>query len=130
MIKFRKRPVVIDAFQMTQQRRQDNSEWPDWLHKAWNLPRGNQGSVFATDFPDSDGTERISIITLEGTMLVDWNDWIIMGVKGELYPCKPDIFEATYDLLDEGKKESTGKTLHNSEASGAKMNVKDMKLIF
>lgn len=41
--------------------------------------------------------DGIEIRTLEGTMLADEGDWIIRGVKGELYPCKPDIFEATYD---------------------------------
>ena len=41
----------------------------------------------------------MQIDTLEGTMTVIINDWIIKGVKGEFYPCKPDIFEATYDLL-------------------------------
>jgi hypothetical protein len=39
----------------------------------------------------------INIKTLEGTMRADIGDWIIKGVKGELYPCKPDIFEATYE---------------------------------
>jgi len=42
----------------------------------------------------------LSIKTLEGRMRVDPNDWIIKGVEGELYPCKPDIFAATYDAVD------------------------------
>jgi len=41
--------------------------------------------------------QRIEIKTLEGWMIGNIDDWIIRGVKGELYPCKPDIFEATYD---------------------------------
>lgn len=45
-----------------------------------------------------DGT-HIVIKTLEGFMRADLGDWIIKGVKGEFYPCKPDIFEQTYDLL-------------------------------
>jgi hypothetical protein len=40
------------------------------------------------------------IKTLEGTMIADYGDWIIKGVKGEFYPCKPDIFEQTYEKVD------------------------------
>jgi hypothetical protein len=44
---------------------------------------------------------EIEIETLEGTMTATPGDWIICGVQGELYPCKPDIFEATYEPVDE-----------------------------
>ena len=93
MAKFRKKPIVIEAFQMTEARRSDNSEWPMWLHRAWNME--GEGALFI----DSDDPERqrLCIGTLEGVHKVNWNDWIICGVKGELYPCKPDIFEATYE---------------------------------
>jgi hypothetical protein len=43
----------------------------------------------------------VSIATLEGTMRADWDDWIIQGVQGEFYPCKPDIFDATYEAVPE-----------------------------
>ena len=45
----------------------------------------------------------LKIQTLEGEMLAREDDWIIRGVNGELYPCKPDIFDKTYDILPEGK---------------------------
>jgi hypothetical protein len=45
--------------------------------------------------------DKISIITLEGIMEASPGDWVIRGVKGELYPCKPDIFEATYDPVNQ-----------------------------
>ncbi|HVS35889.1 MAG TPA: hypothetical protein VMS17_09925 [Gemmataceae bacterium] len=45
----------------------------------------------------------IVIHTLEGDMLAKWGDWIIRGIKGEIYPCAPDIFEATYELVQEDK---------------------------
>ena len=48
-------------------------------------------------------TDYLSIKTLEGTMRADQGDWIIRGVKGEIYPCKPEIFVATYDPVEEGK---------------------------
>lgn len=94
-MKYRKKPVVIEAFQMTQERRKDNSEWPQWLHLAWNEERGAVGSLYPTVEGTGEGT--LSIGTLEGDFVVSWGDWIIQGIKGELCPCKPDIFEATYD---------------------------------
>ena len=48
-----------------------------------------------------DGPEPIFIETLEGTHRADPGDWIITGIKGEQYPCKPDIFEATYEPVDD-----------------------------
>lgn len=45
--------------------------------------------------------EEVYIETLEGTMKADKGDWIIKGVKGELYPCKPDVFEMTYKKMEE-----------------------------
>jgi len=95
--KYRKRPVVIEAFQMTRERRIDNSDWPTWLNKAWNKERGIIGAVYPTIENGGDGT--ISIHTLEGEHLVSWGDWVIQGVQGELYPCKPDIFAETYEAV-------------------------------
>lgn len=92
---FQKLPVVIQAFQMTPERRNDNRDWPNWLHEAWQIERGCAGSLQPSD-SNSDGTDPLEIVTLEGTHRVSWGDWIIQGVKGELYPCKPEIFAATY----------------------------------
>jgi hypothetical protein len=50
---------------------------------------------------DLSAKKWIEIDTLEGTMRANYGDWIIKGVNGEFYPCKPDIFEKTYDILDE-----------------------------
>ena len=99
MSKFRKKPVEIEAFQMTEARRSDNSEWPEWLNKAWNYDANELGAVRPRDYPNSDGTDPLIINTLEGAVTVSWNDWIIKGVIGELYPCKPEIFEATYEAV-------------------------------
>lgn len=97
MAKFRKIPVVIEAFQMTKEHRESNVEWPEWLHRAWNLPFTEVGAVSCEDYPNSRGKDRLIIRTLEGIMTVSWGDYIIQGVQGELYSCKPDIFEATYE---------------------------------
>ena len=100
MTKFRKKPVVIEAFQMTRERRGDNKDWPNWLNEAWNKPHGESGAVYPVDYPHSDGADELQITTLEGTHLVTFGDWIIRGVKGELYPCKPDVFALTYEPAD------------------------------
>ena len=94
MAKFRKKPVVIEAFQMTLERRWNNVDWPSWLNKAWNTD--GEGSLFI-DPDDNEDKSKLAIGTLEGVHRVLWGDWIIQGVKGEIYPCKPDIFEATYE---------------------------------
>ena len=85
-MKFRKKPVVVEAWQNTD----DPKAMPLWLDDAWRAARVQ----FA-------GGGRIDIHTLEGTMRAELGDWIIRGVKGELYPCKPDIFEATYEATYE-----------------------------
>ena len=104
MAKFRKKPVVIEAFQMTLERRWDNQEWPNWLNEAWNKEPGEGGMWIDPDAPIAEGRESANELvcgTLEGVHRIDWGDWIIQGVKGEIYPCKPDIFEATYGPADE-----------------------------
>ena len=84
-MKYRKKPVVIEAFQFTIPL---SDQMPHWLQDAVRTK--------AVTFHSGD-PPHIEIHTLEGTMRGDLNDWIIRGVKGELYPCKPDIFEATYE---------------------------------
>lgn len=83
--KFRKKPVIVEAMQYTLESRDEVIEWCNAIGKGI----------------DDDGAEfdlqNIIIFTLEGDHRASLNDWIIKGVKGEFYPCKPDIFEATYD---------------------------------
>jgi hypothetical protein len=103
-MKYRKKPIVVDAFQMTLDRRWDNSEWPPWLHEAWHdLP--GEGRIWPDGHepitPGRDSPASLCCGTLEGVYLISWGDWIIRGVAGELYPCKPDIFEATYEEVEE-----------------------------
>ncbi len=99
MAKYRKKPVVIEAFQMTKERRQDNSKWPNWLHLAWQKDWNEKGALSCLAYPNSDGKDRLVIQTLEGIQRVDWNDYIIQGVQKEIYPCKPSIFEQTYEKV-------------------------------
>lgn len=93
-MKFRKKPVVIEAVQ-------NGGEWApimEWLDSL--TPEGHLAIPFGSRpaiTRNQDGT--LNIETLEGTMRADVGDWIICGVQGELYPCKPDIFEATYEKV-------------------------------
>jgi len=101
-MKDRKKPVVIEAFQMTQEQRWDNSEWPNWLHEAWQKDVEEVGSLFSAPDGQLEGEDDpLFIHTLEGNHKVLWGDYIIQGVHGELYPCKPDIFEKTYERIEE-----------------------------
>ena len=71
----------------------------------------------------------LKISTLEGIMNASVGDFIIKGVKGEFYPCKEEIFNLSYDLVEEDQKILSSffqKTLHNTTANGAKKNVKDI----
>lgn len=105
MAKFRKKPVVIEAFQMTEERRWDNSEWPDWLNQAWQKAPGENSVWIDPDVaavaPGHDSAAELVCGTLKGVHKITWGDWIIQGVKGEIYPCKPDIFAATYEPVEE-----------------------------
>lgn len=95
MYKFVKKPVAIEAFQMTLARRWDNSEWPNWLHIAWsNDP--SEDTMWCEE-----GGEQLYCGTLEGVREITLGDYIIQGVHGEIYPCKPDIFEKTYYTMAE-----------------------------
>lgn len=78
-MKFRKKPIVIDAIQFT----------------------GNFGEI--EEFIGGDAEFRdgqLLVATLEGPLRAAPGDWIIKGIKGEFYPCKPDIFEATYERAE------------------------------
>ncbi len=105
--KYVKKPIEIEAFQMTKERQENNVDWPEWLVRAWQLNRTEVGSVHPTVYPTKEGNSdrTLSIKTLEGEHLVSWNDFIIQGILGILYPCKPDIFLESYDqsiISDEG----------------------------
>lgn len=95
MAKFKKKPVVIDAVKWTGQE-EDIGPILEWV-KASEVDDGMVGGP-GVGYVPALGT--LDIPTLEGTMTAQPGDWIIKGVKGEVYPCKPDIFEATYEQVD------------------------------
>lgn len=90
MAKYRKKPVIIEAVKL-----QQRFDWPDWFHNAvsekivttFGLGKFGEGEIYCL------------IKTLEGEHRGDEGDFIIQGIKGELYPCKSDIFELTYEKV-------------------------------
>ena len=87
-MKFRKKPIVIEANQFFPQEK----PWPEGVEQ---YSRRKDQSMAG----ESSEWFAWRIQTLEGPFEVSPGDWIITGVKGELYPCKPDIFEATYEKV-------------------------------
>lgn len=86
MAKYRKKPVVIEAIQ-----------WKgDWTKEVADFVKITKDRSF--HFRNKGA---LYIDTLEGRMKANVNDWIIRGVSGEYYPCKPDIFEKTYEIVEE-----------------------------
>ncbi|HHP6694075.1 TPA: hypothetical protein ACSE6T_001319 [Acinetobacter baumannii] len=79
-MKYQKKPIVVEVWQNS-----DDTGWPEWMDDA--------------DYGREPGGV-ILINTLEGVMRAQPGDYIIKGVKGEFYPCKPDIFEATYQKVE------------------------------
>lgn len=88
-MKFRKKPVVIEAFQLPPVEH-DHQAFLDWAKSV----------DFNTRDHYSGDDLGIVVETLEGNMRATPGDWIIKGIKGEFYPCKPDIFEATYETVE------------------------------
>jgi hypothetical protein len=97
-MKYRKKPVVIDALLWTGY---------NYTESEMFMEEGLSQGQYEPAAPDRgngwlDGAYSNSaklVTTLEGVMLCQPGDWIIKGVKGEFYPCKPDIFEATYEKV-------------------------------
>jgi hypothetical protein len=84
-MRFRKKPVEIEAMQ-----------WDGSIQSADEIEKWSGKTAC---WADSNLETRIFIKTLEGEMRADPGDWIIKGVAGEFYPCKPDIFDKTYDRV-------------------------------
>lgn len=90
MSRWRKKPVVIEARQLTDDNAAELAAWSG----------GHEASIWQTTLPPI-LKARLIIPTLEGDHQAVPGDWIIRGVQGEFYPCKPDIFEATYEPTPE-----------------------------
>jgi hypothetical protein len=92
MAKYRKKPVVVEAVRLALANEESPMDVASWLHEPSRVLQW-----------DSDRDGGLSIITLEGVMRANPGDYVIQGVSGELYPCKPEIFEATYEHVCTGE---------------------------
>ena len=109
MTKYREKRKIINAFQMTLERRWDNSEWPYWLHVAWNTEPGKGAVWISSKAPIAPGNKsanellcgRVTEAYPIGTWRIAMGDWIILDESGEIYPCSPDDFAAAYELDEE-----------------------------
>lgn len=95
MSKYRKKPVIIEAFQLTYEQAMGFYPVPLWFIEAKDC---EMVEIYVTE--KLHGSQYCIINTLEGKMRADKDDYIIQGVNGELYPCKPEIFEKTYELVE------------------------------
>ena len=93
---FRKKPVVIEAMQWTGTNIESAVDFIAGEHMI-PLPKAPDDPHIRPGLGFTPITGELTIPTLEGTMTAKPGDWIIRGVKGETYPCKPDILAATYE---------------------------------
>ena len=101
-MKYRKKPLVIEAWQWNGEIVDDLCNVPEWLHES--VLNGDVKCYMHLNFDGAKPKEyghTLVIKTLEGEHKARIGDYIIRGVKGELYPCKPDIFLATYEEVPE-----------------------------
>jgi len=86
-VKYRKKPVVIEAIQFTEETMPRLLEWMSQVNGTFEAEFGKPPTL--------------TIQTWEGPMTARWGDWIIKGVKGEFYPCHKDVFDLTYEAVVE-----------------------------
>lgn len=96
-MKYRKKPVEIEAFQL------GIDPMPKWFMMDERVTWGNEKET-VSPFQHESETLYCLIETLEGTMRGNYKDYILKGVQGEIYPCKPDIFETTYEKCEKENK--------------------------
>jgi hypothetical protein len=90
-MKYRKKPVIIEAIQF--------NGLDDYMRIVQWMKASGDTHALADEVRYT--TPIMLVQTLEGTMAANPSDWIIRGVKGEFYPCKPDIFAATYETVED-----------------------------
>lgn len=99
-MRYKKKPIVIEAMQWTGDNLEDIISFTG-LHpsaKRWTLNKYEK--IVWNEYEKVVKKDGLKIFTLEGKMNAEINDFIIKGDKGEFYPCKPDIFEATYEKVE------------------------------
>jgi hypothetical protein len=106
---FRKKPVIIDAVQFESVSFAGHGLYKINFDTVADLPKWLRDAMMDGNIvPDVVEEGGLIVRTLEGSHLASPGDWIIRGVAGELYPCKPEIFAMTYEAVDEQDIEVTG----------------------
>ena len=123
--RWRKKPVVISAVQITQEMVEaavlDNAPLPDGLQLGSRTYHRERRKVYSV---------ALYVETLEGRMNVEVGDWLITGVKGEHYPCKPDVFAATYEPApDDEPAASLAPQPQVDRAAGEKPKVAEVRAL-
>lgn len=96
IMKFRKKPVIIEAVKLECNHKSFQEVY--FFMKWYTHTSSKMGEEKWYEFVEQQlASKGIVIPTLEGEHLASWGDWIIKGIHGEFYPCKPDIFEKTYE---------------------------------
>lgn len=101
-LKYRTKSQTIEAFQMTPERRQDNRDWPNWMHEAWNREPGEPDALFPTEKVISEDTISITKY-FEGKSLpveIPFGHWLIWDGKG-ISLCPPDTFADRYEVNED-----------------------------
>ena len=97
MAKYRKKPVVIEAFRYDGDLMGADGKY---YVPYWAIEAHKAGVLYYDSISNNTPPCELYVKTLEGNMLASVGDYVIRGVNGELYPCKPDIFEKTYEKVD------------------------------
>lgn len=97
-MKYRKKPIVVEAFIL------GTDNLPDWfMDQVTDKTVYLYSDQVVNDPFDHERESFCNIVTLDGVMRGNRGDYIIRGIKGEIYPCKSDIFEASYELVEDEK---------------------------
>ncbi len=102
---FRRLPLVVAAFQLTSERRESNVDWPEWLHKAWNKNPVEPGAVYPAGYPFTSKDDNLRVMTEHGERSLKFGDWIVQGVRGELYPMSDEEFSTLFEPVEDAVAE-------------------------
>lgn len=90
-MKYIKKPIPVEAVQISEDKNDIIENYPQWFCDAFDSGKIRSSFAFT----------GLIVSTLEGEMYAPWGSYIICGVEGELYPCKKEIFEKTYEVYEE-----------------------------
>jgi len=92
---------VVEAFQLTEETRVSNVNWPSWLHEAWNKPAYQAGALYSAKQHRVDPTSALKVRTVQGEELVEIGDWLVNDSDFGLYGVKESVFVRVFELVPE-----------------------------